>query len=278
MLKEAFQGRTAIVTGGASGIGREIARQLAACGADVLVTDVDEAGVQAAAAELSRGDAVVQAMRVDVTSSDQLQAAVDSVVERRGRLDYIFNNAGVAIFGAIEVMSLQDWDTIIDVNLRGVAYGTSIAYRQMVDQGHGHIINTASAAGLVPVPLQAQYCATKHAVVGLSKTLAVESIDHGIHVTAFCPAFVESGMFDNNTMRGELEGVDARKMVPIKPLSTEKAVRRLLEGVAKRKEFVVVPFYARLGWWLERFSPALSFRLHRFTLSETRRRAKKARR
>lgn len=274
MSTHTFSGKSAIVTGAASGIGREIARQLAQHGAYVLVTDVDQTGIDAAVTAIRSAGGTADAMRLDVADRSQIQAAVDQVVAARGTLDLIFNNAGVAIFGGIEDVTLDDWDKIIDVNLRGVAFGSTVAYRQMVKQGHGQIINTASVAGLVPVPLQAQYCATKHAVVGFSKTLGLESVDHGVHVTVFCPAFVESGMFDNNTMRGELEGVNARKMMPIKPLSTERAVSKLLTGVQRKRRFVVVPLYGRLGWWLERFSPTLSYRLHRFTLRETRRRAK----
>ena len=141
--------------------------------------------------------------------------------------------------------------------MRGVAYGTKLAYDQMVRQGGGQIVTTASVAGLVPVPLQAHYCATKHALVGLHNTLELEAVQHGIDLTLFCPAFVQSGMFTNNTMRGTLEGTDARKLVPIKPLATDKAVRRLLSGVAAKKRLVVTPFYGRMGWWLERLSPAI---------------------
>jgi hypothetical protein len=97
-----------------------------------------------------------------------------------------------------------------------------------------------------------------------------------VNVTIFCPEFVESGMIENNTMRGTLEGADGRKLVPIKPLATDKAVSRLLAGVSRGREFVVTPFYGRLGWWIERFSLPLSDRLHRLTLRETRRRAKRA--
>jgi NAD(P)-dependent dehydrogenase (short-subunit alcohol dehydrogenase family) len=272
-----FTGRTAIVTGAASGIGREIARQLAAEGAIVLVTDLAHTDLDGVVAEITGRGGRAEAMPVDVTSREQLQAAVDHVVAAHGRLDLMFNNAGVAIFGEFDVVTLDDWDTIIDVNLRGVAYGSQIAYRQMVAQGGGHIVSTASVAGLVPVPLQAHYCATKHAVIGMSKTLAVEARQHRITVTAFCPAFVESGMFENNTLRGTMEGTDARRLVPIKPLATDKAVRALLDGVAARRELVITPFYGRLGWWLERLAPGPAQRLHRFTLRETRRRAAKDR-
>lgn len=276
-MHEAFTGKTAIVTGAARGIGREIARQMADHGALVLVTDLPQAGIEEVAAQIAAVGGSAEARAVDVTRREDIQAAVDHVVSTHGQLDYIFNNAGVAIFGDFDVVTLEDWNRIIDVNLRGVAYGATIAYRQMVKQGHGHIVSTASVAGLVPVPLQAHYCATKHAVVGMSKTLAVEARDHGIAVTAFCPAFVETGMFDDNTLCGTIAGVDARKLVPIKPLATDRAVNRLLDGVAAGKELVITPFYGRLAWWLERLSPAIATRLHRLMLRETRRRAGKVR-
>jgi NAD(P)-dependent dehydrogenase (short-subunit alcohol dehydrogenase family) len=268
-----FHGKTAVVTGAASGIGREIARQLAAAGAKVLATDLPGPALDDTAA----ADGLTT-MPLDVTDAAQVQAAVERVVAEHGRLDLMFNNAGVAIFGEVEEVTLADWDRIIDVNLRGVAYGTTIAYRQMVAQGGGgHIVNTASVAGLVPVPLQVHYCATKAGVVGMCRTLAVEARQHRVRVTAFCPAFVQSGMFVNNTLRGTLEGTDARKLVPIKPLDTAVAVRRMLKGVAAGREMVITPFYGRLGWWLERFAPHAAMRLHRFTLRETRRRARRAR-
>lgn len=263
-----FKGKTALVTGAASGIGREIAKQLHAAGAVVTATDLPGAALDAVGEQLG-----VRTIAVDVTSREQLQSAVDTVVADDGRLDLMFNNAGVAIFGEVEVVTLDDWDTIIDVNLKGVAYGTTIAYRQMMAQGGGHIVNTASVAGLVPVPLQAHYCATKHGVVGMTRTLAVEAREHGIGVTLFCPAFVQSGMFVNNTIRGSIEGADPRKLVPVAPLDTDVAVARLLDGVAAGREIVITPFYGRVGWWLERVSPSAAGFLHRAVLRRTRRKA-----
>jgi NAD(P)-dependent dehydrogenase (short-subunit alcohol dehydrogenase family) len=268
-VQEAFSGKSVIVTGAASGIGLEIARQCAAAGAKVLLTDVVESVSEAAAGIGGNAEAMI----VDVSDRDQVAAAVDHVLAKHTTLDFIFNNAGVAIFGEFDIVTLDDWDKIVDVNLKGVGYGTKLAYDVMIKQGSGQIINTASAAGLIPVPLQAHYVATKHAVVGLGKTLRLEAENHGITVTTFCPAFVESGMFENNTFKGTMEGTDARKLVPIKPLATDKAVRALLEGVAKKKPIVVVPFYARLGWWLERFAPRLAHKQHRLLFNQTVKRA-----
>jgi NAD(P)-dependent dehydrogenase (short-subunit alcohol dehydrogenase family) len=273
-----FQGKSAIVTGAASGIGREIARRIAADGGRVLVTDLDQGAVDAVAKEIGGG---AEGMAVNVADATQVQAAVDHVVGKYGRLDLIFNNAGVAIFGEVEVVTLEEWDKIIDVNLRGVAYGTTIAYRQMVSQdkvdgSRGQIVNTASGAGLVPVPLQAHYCATKHGVIGLCKTLAVEAMPRSVGVTVFCPGFVQTGMIENNTLHGSLEGGDAMKLVPVKPITAEKAVDRLLRGVEKRRGFVITPFYARAAWWLERFSLPLAGRLHALGLRDLKRKASRA--
>lgn len=267
-----FDGRTAIVTGAASGIGAEIARQLATAGAIVLATDVAAAALDDVVAGIRRAGGSADALVVDVTDRADLQRAVDAVVGRHGRLDYMFNNAGVGVFGELDQISLDMSDTIVDVNLRGVLYGVGIAYRQMVRQGSGHIVSTASVAGLVPVPLQAHYCATKHAVVGLSKALALESSTTGVTTTVFCPAFVESGMFDTSALHGSMAGVNPRAVVPVAPLATDVAVSRLLRGVLRRRRFVVTPFYGRLGWWLERFSPALSHHLHRLSMIALRKR------
>lgn len=263
-----------IVTGAASGIGRSIAEQCAKAGATVLLTDVVES-VNDVAAQLGSS---AQAAVVDVSDRNQVAGAIDKVVAEHGSLDFIFNNAGVAIFGEVEEVTLDHWDKIIDVNLKGVAYGVKLAYDQMVGQGSGHIINTASVAGLIPVPLQTHYVATKHAVVGLGKTLAIEAVEHNVHVTTFCPGFINTGMMDNNTLRGTMDVPDARKLVPVPAMSSDKAVAKLLDGVAKRKSIVITPFYGRIGWWLERFSPRLGMAQHRLFYKQTVKRAKRANR
>lgn len=271
-----FSGKTALVTGAASGIGKQIAIQLGAAGAIVFVTDVAD-GIDTVANEILDRGGHATPRHVNVADRGQLATVIDEIVREHGRLDMIFNNAGVAIFGDYENVTLDDWDKIIDVNLKGVAYGSKLAYDQMVKQGGGQIINTASVAGLVPVPLQTHYVATKHAIVGMDKTLRIEARRHNISITTFCPAFIETGMFETADFKGGLAGVDAHKMVPVKPLGADKAVERLLEGVAKRKDFVITPFYGRLGWWMERYVPALANLEHRLLYRETVRRAKKQR-
>ena len=156
--------KVAIITGGASGIGRSIAEELARREIEVVVAD-RQAELAHEVVELirSRGGHA-HAAAVDVRSFDSLQETVEQTTARSGRLDYFFNNAGISVAGEIESYTLADWDDVFDVNLRGVAYGIQAAYPIMIAQGFGHIVNTASIAGLIPMAGQGSYTATKFAV------------------------------------------------------------------------------------------------------------------
>jgi len=158
-----FSGKQAIVTGAGSGIGAALCRALAGAGADVVCTDVD--GDAAERTALTLGDRARSA-RLDVTDAAAVQSVVDDVVDRSGRLDLIFYNAGIVWGGDTELLTLDQWNAIIDVNLRGVVHGVAAAYPLMVRQGHGHIVNTASMAGLTAAGQITSYVTTKHAVVG----------------------------------------------------------------------------------------------------------------
>ena len=140
-----FAGRQAIVTGAGSGIGAALCRALVSAGVTVACTDIDGDAAERTAAALG---ANARPARLDVTDAAAVQAAVDEVVDRAGRLDLMFNNAGIVWGGDTELLALDQWNAIIDVNIRGVVHGVTAAYPVMIRQGHGHIINTASMAGL----------------------------------------------------------------------------------------------------------------------------------
>ena len=165
-----FRDKQAIVTGAGSGIGAALCRALADAGADVLCTDIDGEAA-AAIATAARGPGTARAARLDVTDAAAVQAAVDEVVARDGHLDLMFNNAGIAWGGDTELLTLDQWNAIIDVNIRGVVHGVAAAYPVMLRQGRGHIVNTASMGGLTAAGQITSYVMTKHAVVGLSLAL-----------------------------------------------------------------------------------------------------------
>src|ERR1700754_1918200 len=165
-----FAGKQAIVTGAGSGIGAALCRALASAGATVMCTDIDGVAPQKTASAIGARSA-----RLDVTDAPAVQAAVDEVVDRAGRLDLMFNNAGICWGGDTELLTLDQWNAIIDINIRGVVHGVAAAYPLMLRQGHGYIINTASMAGLAAGGHLTSYVATKHAVVGLSMALRSEA-------------------------------------------------------------------------------------------------------
>jgi NADP-dependent 3-hydroxy acid dehydrogenase YdfG len=165
MPESTFRGKTAIITGAASGIGAAIARELGRCGAEVVLADrqIDLAEKVAAEIRASGGRAV--AREVDVRSFPSVARVVEETVVRLGGVDLFFNNAGIGVGGEMDTYDLRDWDDVTDVNLRGVTNGVQAVYPLMLRQGRGHIVNTASVAGLLATPIGGSYTATKHAVV-----------------------------------------------------------------------------------------------------------------
>ncbi len=171
-----FQGKVAIVTGAASGIGEALSGALARRGATVVLADIDEAGAKGSADALAVGPpGRVSAVALDVTDAEAVASLVERTAQDHGHLDFLFNNAGIGIAGPVSELTLAHWNRAIDVNLRGVVHGVVAAYPVMIRQGHGHIVNTASLAGLLPSPMLTPYGMTKHGVVGLSESLRMEA-------------------------------------------------------------------------------------------------------
>lgn len=253
-----FSQKVAMVTGGASGIGLAVSRALAFRGCSVVLADLDgERARHEVAALGARGGAV--GARLDVTDLESVKLLVERVRADRGRLDYIFNNAGVNVMGLAQEMSDDDWRRVLDVNLTGVVNGVIAAYPVMVDQGFGHIVNVSSLGGLVPVPLEAAYTASKHGVVGLSNALRIEAERFGVKVTVVCPGQVRTSIHDSS----KIIGFDRDRMPDVRRVGTtpEKAAERILRGVERNRATVVVPRRSASLWLLDRLSPTLARRL-----------------
>ena len=244
------------MTGAASGIGRAVAKRLGGLGATVCAADVNEAGAKQTAALISGDGGNGYAARLDVTKSAEIQRLIDDVAKRHGRLDYMFNNAGIAIVGETRDMTDDHWKRIIDVNLMGVLAGTLAAYRIMVKQGFGHIVNTASLAGLLPVPSETAYCLTKYAVVGLSTSLRGEGAGLGVKVSVVCPGFVRTPIMDNYTAI-KLNRADLAAEAPKRMTDVDKAAGIILSGVAKNRAIIPVGPDAHIAWRLYKVWPGL---------------------
>ncbi len=177
----------AIVTGGASGIGRAICNELSSQNVFIVITDINKREGKAFEEKLNQDVLTSRFMYLDVTDYNCVERVIKEIYEEFGRLDYLFNNAGISMYGELYDMSIENWKEIIDINLWGVIYGTQIGYKIMKEQGFGHIINTASAAGLGPSPIASAYSTTKHAIVGLTTSLHYEAEEFGIKVSILCP-------------------------------------------------------------------------------------------
>ena len=217
----------AVITGAGSGIGRAAAQSLARRGARVVVTDLDADRAAQVAAEL--GDRGVSA-RCDVTVLGDLEAVRDVALERFGQVDLVMNNVGVLAVGPPEDIPLEAWQRIIDINLLGIVRSNLVFLPLLLEQGSGHLVNTASTAGLLPYGFdRLPYTATKHAVVGLSEALAVYLRPLGIGVSCLCPAGVATNIVEQITFYG----TPAPPRGPSFPVLGAEAVGELVaDGVA----------------------------------------------
>lgn len=249
--------KVAIVTGGGSGIGEAVSLELARRGARVVVADIDGDGAKRVAAAIADGGGRATASRVDVTQERDIRRLVEDTACAYGRLDYQFNNAGVAIVGDARDLTPGHWRHVLDVDLYGVLYGTLAAYPIMVGQGFGHIVNTSSAAGLLPQPLSAPYCTAKHAVVGLSLSLRPEGADLGVKVSVVCPGYVRTKIFETTIMVNLSQELAGRTPGRIKMIEAPQAARVILDGVARNQAVIAFPSYTRWAWRTYRLFPRL---------------------
>lgn len=266
MGAQGFVGRSAIVTGGASGIGRALGAALAHQGAHVVLADLEGDVAASVAEDLGRtigAGGSVRGVMLDVRDRDAVRDLVDEVAERRGGLDLMVNNAGIAMGGRSHLIPPEHWDRIVDVNLRGVVHGVEAAYPRMVAQGHGHLVNVASMAGLGPTPMTLAYSTTKHAVVGLSTTLRPEAALRGVKVTVVCPGAIETPILDKGPPSdlppnpgGTLTSRQFLEMMRMRPMPADRFAEQALRGIARNKAIVIVPRSGKGLWYLQRLSPA----------------------
>ncbi|HYI61763.1 MAG TPA: SDR family NAD(P)-dependent oxidoreductase [Acidimicrobiales bacterium] len=200
---DTIEGKVAVVTGAASGIGRALARRCAAGGASVVLADVEEAALEAVAAELAGSGAEVLAVPTDVSDGAAVDALRDTALDRFGAVHLLCNNAGVSIGGPMWEHTTEDWEWVLGVNLWGVVHGVRAFTPTLLAQGEGHIVNTASMAGLVTPPFMGIYNVTKHAVVALSETLHGELAlaGSGVGVSVLCPGWVTTRIHEADRNR-----------------------------------------------------------------------------
>ncbi len=259
-----LNGRVVVVTGAASGIGRETALAYGRRGADLVVCDIDAQGLAGVAAELSSRGCEVMAETVDVSDPSQVEALCELAFRAAGRVDVLVNNAGVGVAGMLEDMSLADWEWIVGINFWGVIHGCRSFYPRMAAQGGGHIVNISSGAALAPLPTMTAYCSTKYAVLGFSEAFRAEAALNNVGVTAICPGIVATNISKTTRMRS-----CTRRSEPAELLSRidrfyvrrnyhpSKVADAILKAVERNTGVVAVGPETKVMDWVHRFSRGL---------------------
>ncbi|MBL9131724.1 MAG: SDR family oxidoreductase [Verrucomicrobiaceae bacterium] len=258
-----FRDKVAVITGAGSGIGKALAEELARRGAILSLCDLSADRVEAVVESIRQSGGRAVGSVVDVRHYESVKTLIEAAASAHGRLDYVFNNAGIGVIGAAVDVSIEDWRNVLDVNLNGVVHGATVAFSLMVKQGFGHIINIGSIEGLVPVPLNASYVTSKFAVVGLSGALRIEGADQGVKVSVACPGHVHTAIFQDSKM---INGDRSKLMKLIPPWAgwtPEKCAKAILRGVEKNKAYIVVSEGAKMLWRTSRFAPNLVFDIMR---------------
>jgi NAD(P)-dependent dehydrogenase (short-subunit alcohol dehydrogenase family) len=273
---ESFKDKVIVLTGAGSGIGKALAERLGREQGVIVVTDRDGESARVVADNISRSGGKAESATLDVVDADAVQRQVDETVRKHGRLDYIFNNAGIGILAEAKDHTLEDWNCTLDVNLRGVIHGVHAAYPVMMRQGFGHIVNIASLAGLIPAPNNIAYTASKYAVVGLTAVLRVEAEAYGVKVSAVCPGYVDTPiLFEHGVHKyAEKMGIrsrdDVKRELGVKALNADDAAAAICEGVAKNRGVILVTLHAKVLYHMSRLFPSLFSFFTKFALEKVR--------
>ncbi len=253
-----YKNSIVVVAGGASGIGEQIVRQLAPHVKEIVILDRNTATGSSIAEEITN----VSFETIDMNKYGEVKTILRNINKRYGTIDFFFNLAGTFMAGEIRDTPIEKWQQIFESNITPIANGTSVIYEIMRSNGHGHIINTASSAGLFPVPIMNIYGATKSAVISLTQGLHMEAKTFGIRVSVACPTIVETPLYNTALYAGldKSKALDYLKN-QANIQQPDAAAYEIIKGASKNKLVIHTAFSTRLGWGVYRISNGLYLRI-----------------
>lgn len=252
--------QVAIITGGASGIGAAFGRVLAREGILIIIADRQLELAETVVVDITNEGGNARAIELDVTDANAVNQLVNNIHRQEGRIDFMFNNAGIGIGGTAQQHDESDWQDTFDVNISGVAHGIQAVYPLMRDQGFGQIINTSSVAGLIPSPMMVAYTASKHAVYAMSRVLRLEAREFGVKVNALCPGFIDTpiltgGRFGRMKLSEAQNDSLEQERLKGHAMNVDEFAQKAWQHLRRDQAVVIVPGVWRLLWLLYRLFP-----------------------
>lgn len=257
--KSDWKDKIVLITGAGTGVGKAMAIDLAQRGAIVYVTARSIEKCQPVVNQINDMGFIAYAEPLDVSDFVNFKNVIEKVNEKHGKLDMLINNAAIVFVGEYYDMDAKYIEELVHVNLTSVMVGTLNAYKLMKNQGYGTIVNVSSMAGYLPSAMMAGYSATKHGVVGLTRSLAAEAKKFGVQIKVMCLGLVQSEML-NKAKATQGDGNILYEVVPIKPMETKKAAKILIDGISRKGILIFVPWYAKLYYTLQGIIPGLIFK------------------
>lgn len=251
-----IHGKRAVVTGAGSGLGRALTLALAERGCRVAVADINLEAARETLAKAQERKGTGEVYRLDVTRPEEVERLAEHLFKNWGGVDLLVNNAGIAVVGLVGDVAIEDWRRVVDVNFWGMVYGCHSFIPRMKTQGGGHILNVASAAGLLSMMEMAPYSATKAAIVSLSETLKVELAPHRIGVTVLCPMFFKTGLLDTMTYTEEFEKELSHACFEHGRMTAEQVAESAIRAVEKDRLYCVPQASGKLLWFHKRMCPS----------------------
>jgi NAD(P)-dependent dehydrogenase (short-subunit alcohol dehydrogenase family) len=254
-----LDGKKVVITGAASGLGRSLALALARKGCHIGVVDIDNEGASETLEMVQRAGGSGEIYELDVRVAIDVEAMAEHFFTSWGGVDVLFNNAGVAVAGFIGDVPLQDWEWIHAINFWGMLYGCHSFIPRMKAQGGGHIVNTASAAGIISFLEMGPYNTTKAAVISLSETMKVELAPDNIRVSVVCPMFFNTGLLDDMRYENEFENELGHAAFRFSRITSDEVAASVIKGVEKGRLYIVPQLSGKALWMQKRISTMLYF-------------------
>lgn len=260
-----WNNKVAVITGGASGIGQALARELIRQGCHLALVDVNPEALGETKQQLTAINTGINISThtVDVTDKSQMQALPEAVIAEHGHVDILFNNAGICIDKSFDNHSIEEWELIVNINFWGVIYGSKFFMPYLKQQPEAFIINTSSLAGFLGMPTQSSYCATKAAVRSLSESLFAEYKSQNIHVLSVHPGAIKTNLF-KRTIEMSDNPESSKKMFDLvekTAMDADKAAKKIIKAAMKKKQRTIIGIDARLVEISKRLLPSI---MHRF--------------